>query len=507
MWTDTNPDPDACSPSSMADEAQWGIDTGGFWWRYYTDTCCADNWYYMQIEWPGNDWPPSEPGWFILDGSDCGSWFGDSYPEAAISIPWEHIDVQNEYPNYTETFYAHTTMSLRTGGPAGSSQQNLWKVQTSAAPIAGTNITVLGKMADENGAVFKLLADNTSNDVTPSLPAAFKSYGFDMTATKATLQIMRGETNNITDSTNTVVVGEQMALSCVLSPGIATVTNFQWSIPGSYISNYVTTTTLGKVYPLTNAAAFTNSGITYYWVEGSGGSLLEVQCTAKVKGETITAKTKFNVVAPTYELQICPSNTVGIHLPYVLGSTYFHFGDGTNGIHFFGNPQVLVESNFTLGFIQVGKSLSQRFFDGGTQAQRVYTNTWFLDCPVPDEFLFQAQLKTNATFGSFANALYAFDSPSQYLFPALTTMNRITRSDNFELFLMYKPGNGGIWVPLVHSPWSWSGTAVWTNSQWTLTASSYSPTNCTSASGSGAGTFPIWSVKWLPTVESNWVTF
>ncbi len=169
--------------------------------------------------------------------------------------------------------------------------------------VPGTNIsTYFGTGNANNDIYYYGLADNAWYDGTPTLPAKYSNYTFSVSVQKAKLKIIRtvgSSSFDMTGQTTNVIVGEQIALSCQFDDGtIAPITNFQWTVPGTFISNYVANSTSGTVYPLTNSAAFTNSGITYYWVDGSGESLLEVQCTVIAKGVTMTAKAKFNVVRP-----------------------------------------------------------------------------------------------------------------------------------------------------------------------------------------------------------------
>jgi hypothetical protein len=484
---------------------------------------------YSYGDWPHTDWPITDWTYMrwtnVYDGETYGDYWEDPSPP-----PWFHIAFACRYLQepitylgstglYKTFLYRDAYLQMWSGGVTNVPGTGFFKLTAHASdyfaasytPIPITNFLVRDMRCDADGNTYHALADNFSYDCTvfgQQNGVTNYSYGF-TSVEKARLQIRRGGAD-VTDKTNTVIVGEQMALTCQfigldgLPSSIAPITNFQWTIAGNIVSNYVPSTpTLlhdGTTVVKTNASTF------FHWSQlGSG---LVVQCTAIAKGVTMVVKTTFDVMAPTYELELCPSNTVGIHLPFVYGIHYFHFGDGqtNHGMNFFARPQNLVETNFTIGFLQVGKSISQRFFEGGTQQQRVHTNDWFLDTPAAGEYLYPAQPRTNLTYGAFTNGLYARDSPGQHLFPLLSTMVRISRNDNFETFVMYKTGKPGIWVPLVKLAWSWSGTAEW-GTQWSLTASNYAPTSCSSASGSGNGTFPTWTKTWVPTVESNWTTF
>ena len=63
----------------------------------------------------------------------------------------------------------------------------------------------------------------------------------DAQAEKVNLRILDAVNTTVdyTDKTNTVIVGQKISLLCQLSLTNATPTNFQWTIPGYAISNYV----------------------------------------------------------------------------------------------------------------------------------------------------------------------------------------------------------------------------------------------------------------------------
>jgi hypothetical protein len=262
------------------------------------------------------------------------------------------------------------------------------------------------------------------------------NYTFGVEVEKAYLTITRGGVA-ITGQTNTVIVGEQVALSCVLSPGLAPITSFQWTIPGTYISNYVTSATLGKVYPLTNASDFTNSTITYYWVQGSGGSSLEVQCTAIVKGVTLTAKAKFNVIRPTASLTASITGAIALDNNYENNVFALHFGWVPAGIIF----DYSTTASGTWNFAQLVNSYVAR--------QRDQTDgTWY-----------RAQgagLDESFPYPTFRPLYGTSDSPG---IEVIAGSSGVSLSYSFSMYLMFKPP-GGIYVPIRKINWGFDAAAT-----------------------------------------------
>ncbi len=262
----------------------------------------------------------------------------------------------------------------------------------------------------------------------------------------AYLQITRvggGGTNNITGQTNTVIVGEQVALTCQfvdpatgLPSSIAPITNYQWSIPGTYVSNYVTTVTNGTVYYLTNASDFTNSSITYYWVEGSGGSPLEVQCTAIAQGVTMTAKAKFNVTRPTASLTASITGAIALDNNFLNNEFALHFGWNPVGIIF----DYTATNSGTWDFAQLMDNFLVRQRDPADgQWYRVQGSGLDTVFPYP-------RFRPPGTS----------DSPGV---PVLPDAAAVTVDWSFTMYLMFKP-TGGIYVPIRKIGWGWNAAAT-----------------------------------------------
>jgi hypothetical protein len=330
-------------------------------------------------------------------------------------------------------------------------------------------LTIDGRRCDANGDVYLVAADNQTLAATPQPdnPGIPAHYGFEVTPSKARLNMLVSlspGSANITDQTNKTYVGERLALSCVLSPQIATITNYQWSIPGTYVSNYVVTQTNATVYPLTSAG-LTNSGLTFSWTDGSGGSLLEVRCTVVVQGVTMSATSKFEVVKPTASLLSYPLGVVGVagsRLGYGLVTT-------TNpGILFVGTNFAPAEVATNNGSWFFGQTLSTDFkFNHVDFYSASFTTNGadqFPYVPLPGD--------TNSNpFG-----IVVRDSPDVVLDP---TTVKLWRNDSFVMYLLFQSQRmPSIPVPIKQTSWFWGGTCTNVGGNWGPGSLLSSPTNC-----------------------------
>ena len=127
---------------------------------------------------------------------------------------------------------------------------------------------------DTNGNLFVVLPDGTNVDVTPRLVgdyAYIQDYLFGICGDKFEPLIKFGG-DYLRDKRPTVWVGEQIDLTCdlVSISGAANpppITNYEWSVGGNAIANYVVTN-----------LQYTNSVITN-WVITDGGTNLMAQGT------------------------------------------------------------------------------------------------------------------------------------------------------------------------------------------------------------------------------------
>ena len=123
---------------------------------------------------------PNENGTVCVAGEHC-------LVKDHAGLAWSALDwyglIMDYYQTNDYTRTAQKTIRLKTGGPAGSTRQNLWQLQVTAASVPNVravppyyyepqvaippqNITVNGKTVGSDGNIWLTLPDNTTNDVT-----------------------------------------------------------------------------------------------------------------------------------------------------------------------------------------------------------------------------------------------------------------------------------------------------------------------------------------------------
>jgi hypothetical protein len=339
-------------------------------------------------------------------------------------------------------------------------------------PIAPSSVFVQGKplapsMDDPNiGQHLAQAPAGATLGNTPQVPGSAE-HKWSSTSEGLKLKIFLGaSTNDIAGKTNTVIVGQKIELRCELSHTNLAITNYQWTIPGFAISNYIPSVNSGIVYSNFPTG---NSNVAFFWVDG--GSNRQLQCSLIVGGQKLSARAVFNIAMPNVQMTAEVLGTIGAdtnHFYNVINGssfTWLRFGgavQGTNaipGIRFSFSPDM----SGGYAFIQIGNS-------AGNIAALNGTNYFFNDTGVDNG------IDTNDfryPLGEGASGWYITDdSPASYLANIYTN---VTRHDSFTMYLMFEADIAAekILVPLKKVNWSWSATAVLTNNplnQWLVTS-------------------------------------
>ena len=92
---------------------------------------------------------------------------------------------------YRRTDSSTAKLRYRTGGPQFSTATRRHKItvgataydpQSNYTTVSNTLISILNLPGNSNGVFYVTLRDNTTNDLTPTLPAAYTNYGFSVSA-------------------------------------------------------------------------------------------------------------------------------------------------------------------------------------------------------------------------------------------------------------------------------------------------------------------------------------
>jgi len=306
----------------------WERDAGGtslqrFQWPEYPAECDSS------VAWPAN-WPGGQS---VAGFISC----NDSYNETSVSA-WQNCDLKVTTTSYgflddlitrwagwdTIDRAAETKIELVAGDSDQSGAMQLIRLSASAAAYTngldsiGMNNLTVDETAFDGAGTIPLPASSIQilgQSLTPTstnanvgemyiaMPAGSKrelpvsvvggtNYSFDVQAEEVTLRIFSG-TNDVSDTTNTVIVGQQINLRCQLSLTNTALTDFQWTVPGYAISNYVADANSGIAY---SNFPTTLSNVMFYWVDGASNRILT--CSATVRGQKAVGMTTFYVLRP-----------------------------------------------------------------------------------------------------------------------------------------------------------------------------------------------------------------
>ena len=328
-------------------------------------------------------------------------------------------------------------------------------------------------------------------DVTPVATRVYKNrdYTFNVQAYQLHMQILDASGNDLTLHTNNVIVGQQMNLTCqvLFTNSFLTnyfvTTNFQWTIPGNTISNYVVADDQSSGIVYTNFP-INNTNVTFFWVDGATNRI--VQCSATVNGQMITGQATFDVIRPTINWNGQVTGPVALGTNYVLfpGVLSIHFG-GTviNGTTNWGISCIATNANLngydtnsSAGFLAVQLINSDVITLTGTNHLPAVLTTNGLDNDYPV-----------LNMGS-GNGTVFYDGPALG-FP--TNLIQASKNESFRTVLMFIPDEPQVVipVPIREVDWNWSANAIFTNGQWTLVSTNAAVT----LTDHDTYTYPTWT--------------
>ncbi len=293
-------------------------------------------------------------------------------------------------------------------------------------------------------------------------------------------------------STNTVNVGEHIALTGTLEPAL-TVSSNLWSIPGTRIKSYTMSENLGETNGLTPSDLLAPN-VAFYWIDD--GTTLQVDYTVFAAGITCSASTWFTVIRPTAALlSVTTTNSpaVNVSTNYWTGEEtnhWMHFGNETSpGITWTGLVATAAGGSGEIGFIQLIQEEGRSVESNGTAWVLSSSNQFVLD-GTPPAILYDDGPEAHKSIGdSDAEYIDSNDTPGINLDSPEYDLVSADISNNFRVYLMYRPtGIDSIWVTLRKMEWYWHG-AVTNNGGWSMLPGASSSS---SPSGSDSIELPTW---------------
>ncbi len=356
------------------------------------------------------------------------------------------------------SLYLVSASALAFSNPSGINAPSAGDV-----PVAPENLKLNGQVSvnsgitNADGSVSGLgLVSGPSGAPLPlvvSAPASLYSFNGKL-ETNVNLQIIDAATGtNLTAQTNTVIVGQQMNLTCQLNVTNALLNNsllanFQWTVPGITFSDYVATASSAVLY--TNFPTG-NSNVIFYWADGASNRV--VQCSAMVNGTIVTGQATFNVSRPEATWTLTRKDHVAVDADVCgadfPGYYYLHTGKKctTNDVGMWYDFQLTDLKGYAGAYefqlVQIATIDWKQNLDLTNHPYwSKYTEGRGLDGSYP--------LKSwSGTFGDYN------DTP----WDALLDYTAFEwRQDTFESYVLFKP-DGGKPVPIKLATWNWSGRA------------------------------------------------
>jgi hypothetical protein len=276
--------------------------------------------------------------------------------------------------------------------------------------------------------------------------------------------VFTGQNTALNDTTQSAVVGQQIALTASYSlPAGITVQSQSWSVPGTTVGGYSASASSGA----TIATNFSQPSTTFYWVD-TGTARNVVYNLTLSDGSTWSASVPFNVSGPTSTTMTAVLGPVNI-----VSGPRLEFGNsGTPGIEFTAGTTPPTGTTGQFLFVQIVTAYNVSYstgcqFSTGTGLDNVY--------PLPFD-----SSSNNSTNDSPSIALFSVDSEGFANFSATT-------------YLLWQPNvTNSIPVPLGNISWQWSGDAVQIGSSGVF---SLNTSNKNASAFSPSISFPTWTTR------------
>jgi hypothetical protein len=429
-----------------------------------------------------------------MGGSDSGS----TYIPANSPLPSFYQEEGGLFSAGASSFeLKHSTfkMMLHTGGKSGVGKQGLFQLTAGATeeipvPSMGyyhqagivdgdgipcDQITIDGEKLDTNGIVWKVYPDGKAIDVTPRANAPLYSFGVSQQKFTPVIQVNHAvtlEPDEVVDGATNFWVGQELTFSAGFDPALPEnpeIGPFKWVFQGTYKNDSVQPYSNGSVNYFVNSDKLANPSTTAWWVAGQNSQQLVSQLNVGF-GEGLTFANGQYVAIAAHGLfnMIRPQATVTAVTKAVAVDTNFD-DNGTHGVFalHYGTSELLILSGIelsrtvnplgcgTLEWVQVLNHTAGHVQHSNGTWVSGYTKDDLYDVLDADPY---APSDSNGSMG---------DSPGigGNQFSDLS----LTKDFNAGTWLMFTPSEGRR-VPLKMVNWYWSGTAVRSGTNWTLTA-------------------------------------
>ncbi len=316
----------------------------------------------------------------------------------------------------------------------------------------------------------------------------------DVASPTPTLEIQNSRGVNITNSNQSVMVGQYLDLYAVVLNGAGTPT-YQWTQPPGYTGIRWSATDDQSQGPVPiSPSSLQSNELIFAWTDTSanGPCAQQGQCvrvTATVPGSPpLSAGVQFNITVPqimpvpeqfgTSISASCPGQ------PLLAMCNYDPTANELNGMTF--TPSSA--GNNLVEWLQIVNSSNWDFFAGGSQCEKDTSG------------------RDGGGALNFLHGPYTGDAADSPSVPLSNGFQMITISDSFSTFFMFRPTTVDLWVPLYRIDWSWSAQAqpsAASPNGWQLsstTSGGLPPSVVPVSAGSQVGAeYPTWTQQALTT--------
>jgi hypothetical protein len=271
----------------------------------------------------------------------------------------------------TSSLSAFTPFNVKTGGRGLPGRQCLHAVAANAVAIVQPfyesafdglysnllttsaippqQVTIMGQLEGTDGNVWTNLPDGEDMSL-PITASAVPCFYAAPAAPRYPLHIFFNG-SDVTDSNTTVIVGQEINLTCsFVGAGAPACQNASWTVPSTAESQFYVSSDLlwtnGYPIALPPAMLTNTTNVSFFWADGSFNGLTKtVTCSALARGVSNFASTTFRVVRPNISATNISYQTGSVMITNSYGFLAILFGDrGDETNH---GIQMAYDSNFS----------------------------------------------------------------------------------------------------------------------------------------------------------------
>ena len=450
----------------------------------------------------GNPNSPFTNNYGTSGGSYAGSHYGVYTPgdtvkcQGAITTTFQW---QPDYPGepLPQSVITQEKCSAGYGGASGTADDGLGDAPVSQ-PYSGQS----------SGTRYKVVTGQATITLTCSPSATVtangQSCGAGLTYSAAVSPVTVTLNGSLADSSHQLNILAGQGCQGILNAGPVTLSNFQWTVPGTTFDHFYISSDQAQGYPVfIDPAVWTTASPIWHWNTPGNFFICTVSATAQasVNGQaigTVKGQQSITVVTAPYTAKAV-AGPASFEKPNGKVTGVQAGAPGGEGLSI--NPVSVTTPNPFAQFGYWGTCFyvqlfyEQRVLNMGGIKFPYLTNGYVLDNEWPYGLVVQAPGPGSP---SPVPALQFSDSPDM----GCENFSGIVVADSFKAYLMYQPPGNGFTsqpVPLNLTQWDWKVSANNNNGVWTPDP----PGFCTITSDAPSTEFPAWTASFVNTAGNT----